>query len=158
LVWKYFSKLDEIAECNICNKKYKTSNIKDLETHLIHVYKISNNKKDYLKKENDTNDVIWQYFSKQNGYAAQCNCKVLLVHCKVLLQFVYYRTNLTRDQEIWKNMVEGRQKILAQTQLSQHFIFENLHAICKMCNYKINIFCNKSDLERHAYGIHRKHI
>jgi len=81
-------------------------------------------------------------------------CKALLVHCKALLQFVYYRSHLTKHQEIYEDMLRRRQEKLAQTELSQQFMFGISQAFCKMCDYKISIFCNMRDLEFHLEMSH----
>lgn len=91
-MWNYFSKLDKIVQCN-SRKEYKTSHLNDLKVHLIHVHKISDDEDNLWK--NNTNDIIWRYFSKLDGYAAQYN----VAHCKKLFQFAHVRMNLMRTFE-----------------------------------------------------------
>jgi len=65
-VWKHFSISQERAKCNVCNKIY-TIDCSNLKRHLKNVYKLFNVEHN-LKRKNDANHEIWQYFSKHDEF------------------------------------------------------------------------------------------
>jgi len=99
--------------------------------------------------KNDTDDLIWQCFRKQDGYIACCN------FCNQLINCAYEKTNLIKHlYRIHQHTIQAKQQLIERT-WPRHFKFRDWRVLCKEqdCSYRTNMFQKidvlKSHLDKH---------
>ncbi|XP_011631806.1 uncharacterized protein LOC105423664 [Pogonomyrmex barbatus] len=149
--WQHYTSISKSEiKCNHCNKIYKglhiTSNRKQ---HLYNFHKISNNNE--WKNFKTTHNLVWQYFTKEEGYTAKCTiCNQLI---KSASHVTCLKSHLTSKH---KQEVINIQETIKRAWLIRHFAINNdSHTIkCIHCKRKLTIFLGINGLENHLLTFH----
>jgi len=144
--WKYFTRRNSAATCNICNaicsKQYAP----------VHLYKSHNiTDQKTISQWNNDNHLIWQHFSKKELFSAECK------FCGRLLKSAYNKWYLDQHLRlVHLQEIAAIREEITRTWVSPHFTFD-LHRCdtkCIICGYSFKIYDGVVVLKNHLNEAH----
>jgi len=139
------------VKCNICdaNDIVMCCSREYAPVHLYRTHNMIN--EEIIFQWNSDNDIIWQYFSKEDLFTAKCK------FCRQLLNGAYKKKNLERHlKSVHSQEIAAMQEEITRTWVSPHFTFDldNCDIKCIHCNYSGKMYYGVDVLKNHLNNSH----